>query len=653
MDSPGDSINYYLVAPSAAAYRGDDFLTYKSNQKLSEGQVVKITLKNRPILGVVIRQVDKPEFKTHGLEAIAKVILPKANVELMLWTKDYYASSIGVSTQYFVPRLLSAVTVEDEKSGKPKKIVLNKLPELTSEQKTVIKQMKGSNKRTFLLHGETGSGKTRVYIEMAAECLWNDKSTLLLVPEISLTAPMIKSLETIFGKNKVLCIHSNLTPSQKKEIWRRLFSRNDPCIVIGPRSAIFLPINDLGLIVVDECHDQAYKQESAPYFNANRLAAKLAEISKAKIIFGTGTPLVNEYFLAQSKEIPILRMKNSAIKNHHDEKPAMIVDMTDKKESTSYPALSATLISETKKAIKDGSQVMLFLNKRGSARAILCSNCGWRKSCPNCDSPLTLHQDEHKLQCHTCGYRQSPPTSCPECGSLEIVFKSPGTKAVEQSMKKIFPSLKVARFDRDNKKDERMEQNYDKVLSGEYQIIIGTQLLAKGHDLPNLGLVAVLAADGGLNFPDYTSEERSFQLMSQIKGRINRGHRPGRLLIQTYNLKNPLIKQVLSGNWDEFYKQQLYYRKKLGFPPFVHALKIEAAKATKSGAQKAIENVFSQLSSKGELQFIGPAPCFMEKKASKYHWQLIVTSKNRKSLVDAARSINNTYKTELDPLHFL
>lgn len=647
---------YYHIAPATRSYRGKENLTYHFDAPLSKGQVVKITLRSKPSLGVVLSATRKPPFSTSNVDNVVEgVVLPPQNVELLKWMAQYYPGAPGKLAQYFTPSLLPSLDITNPQISSPLKsaFVVKSMPELTEEQKKVLDEIKKrSRSSTFLLHGETGSGKTRVYIELASRCLADGKSALILTPEISLTAPLVKQFEEIFDKKNVICLHSNLTLRQRRLVWGRLLGTEEPLVVIGPRSALFVPIHSLGLIVVDESHDQAYKEESAPYYYAPRVASKLAKISHCKLVFGSGTPLVNEYYLALQKKVPILRMSRLARPLTHKPAKAKIVDMTDDSE-LGKGIFSKSLLKEIRAAVEPGQQALLFLNRRGSARTILCRSCGWRSLCPNCDNGLVYHQDFHKQQCHTCGHRSVPPSSCPECQSVEIVFKSPGTKSVADELAKLFPHKTIARFDKDSSSAERIEKKYDDILSGKIDILVGTQILTKGHDLPQLTLAAMLATDSSLDFPDYTSEERSYQLINQLKGRINRGHLPGRLLLQTHHPESPTIKQAIKGDWQSFFDRQLKWRKQLGFPPFVHALKIETSKTSRATAESAIHKVVDAYSPDSSLKLIGPAPSYVEKKAGKYHWQLIITSKSRPTLARVANDLSSSYKAELDPLHFL
>lgn len=645
---------YYDIAPATRSYRGLESLTYSSSKQLKIGQVVKITLRSRSTLGVVVSSTSKPSFGVSSIEEFGPlVVLPKKSMQLWDWMRSYYPGSLGQLTQFFAPSLLASTTEPSAKKTSKHGSKVNNLPALTKEQSKVIDEIgQPKNSQTFLLHGETGSGKTRVYIELAKQCQKRGESALILTPEISLTAPLKKQFDEVFGEENVLSLHSNLTAKERRNVWARIIFNREPSVVIGPRSALFAPLPKLGLIVVDESHDQAYKEESNPYYYGLRVASKLAQLSNAVLIFGSATPLINEYFLASQKETPVLRMVKPAKQVTHKPQPPIIIDMTDKSQQR-RGALSQALIDQIKLALKQKRQVLLFLNRRGSARSILCHKCGWRSFCDNCDNGLIYHQDRHQLLCHTCGYRTKPPSTCPECGSSDILFKSPGTKAVQDDLVKLFPGHVVARFDKDNLVGERMEQKYDQIASGKIDILVGTQILTKGHDLPHLGLAAMLSADSSLEFPDYTSEERSYQLISQLKGRINRGHNPGQLVIQTYQPDSALIKQALSGEWHDFYSAQLAHRQQLNFPPFVHALKIEASKSTQAAAKTSINKVAEDLSGDSSLALIGPSPSYVEKRANKYRWQLIVTSKDRGKLTKVAEGISGSHKAELDPLHFL
>lgn len=647
-------MNYYQIIPADSNYRGSE-LTYSSDRTLEIGQVVRVEIRKKNILGFVYGKTTKPPFTTKTLTDIIKsLVLPVSSVELYRLVNNYYPGYSGAIGQLIVPSYLgrSKIDVEDNKIyDKEQKA----LPALNDEQQKAYDQIsKPTDKAsTFIVHGETGSGKTRLYIELAKSEISNGKSVVILTPEISLTEPMYRQFIEVFG-NIAQINHSNLTDKQRFNNWTKTNSSTGPQILIGPRSTIFMPLNNIGLIIIDEFHDQSYKQDSAPYYNALRVASILSSIKNSKLIMGSATPSVSEYFIAEQKNIPIIRIINQAVTN----KPAVtnyqFIDLTRQEEKSRYPLLSNSLIKSIGQQMAKGKQSLIFINKRGSARSIVCQNCGWRAVCLNCELPLTYHEDRHSLLCHTCGYTSKPPKNCPSCKSADVIFKNPGTKMIAQNLSKMFPSANIVRFDKDNKKSERIENNYQVLTSGDADIIVGTQLITKGHDLANLSLVAVLQAETGLDFPDFNSEEKSYQLIRQIMGRVNRGHTPGLVLLQSFDPLNPALKYSSSGNWKDFYTLQLKQRKQHGFPPFCHALKIEASRKSAKSAQKTLVTLVEKIKSQDDkLEIFGPSPSFIEKRSGNYHWQIIVSSKNRQKLTEIVKNLGGNFRANLDPVNFL
>lgn len=644
---------YYQVAVASKSYQGSEALTYSSTDKLLIGLVVKITLKSKEVYGFIISEVPQPNFKVSSIvEPSPLYRIPSGHLALFDWMGRYYPSPLGPLASHFT------VTPDDlltppQQNAATEQVRPPGLPELSMDQMKAMQKIK-DHKGSVLLHGETGTGKTRVYLELAKKAFSAKKSVVILTPEIALTAPLATQFSQHLGKDNVILNHSNLSLKQKKSTWLEIAHATRPLVVIGPRSTLFLPLAKIGLVVVDEAHDQAYKQESAPYYHANRVASMLSRLNNALLIYGSATPPVSEYYVAKSKNIPIVRMKKLASSDVKTGTTVKIVDLKSSQEVTNYPLISKSLLSSIERKLKSRQQILLFLNKRGTSRSVLCQDCGWKISCPNCDIALTFHEDRHNLLCHTCGYTCSPPKNCLECGSVDIFFKSPGTKAIETSLKKAFPSSTVARFDKDNIKKDRIESRYQEVSTGKIDILIGTQLLSKGHDLPRLGLAAMLSADNSLMFPDYTSEEKTYQLIRQLYGRINRGHTSnGEFIIQTYSPNSQLIKQATEGSYEEFYEQQIKQRELLGFPPFMHSLKIESSAVKKNTAIKRLDEACSRLNRVNKLKIIGPSPAFKEKRSGKFYWQVIVCAKNRQLLADVSKNIKAPLKAELDPTNFL
>lgn len=635
--------SYWEVAPADKAYHSNEYLTYSSLSPLKPGQIIDLPLRNKSSLGLAIRRVQSPSFKTKDIEP-TELSLPASSLELLDWMRAYYPSSLGITTSMFIPPSLKIKAAADiPKSSLPKPRF-----KATAEQQKIVETIASKAAQTYMLHGETGSGKTKIYLDLTRKVI-NKKSVLILVPEIGLSPQLYKEFQAEFG-NKVVMNHSAMTPKQRRETWARVNS-SEPVIVIGPRSSLFLPFNSLGLLVVDEFHEGAYKQESAPYYAAQRVASKLSRVHNCPLVLGSATPSINEYFWAQQKKVPILTLKKLSRGSGKNFKTKIItVDLSDEEERSSYPLLSRTLIDNIQKSLDKKDQVLLFLNKRGSARVIVCQNCGWRSQCPRCDLPMTYHQDTHELICHTCGNKAKPPISCPECKSTEVIFKSPGTKSIHEHLKKLFPTAKIARFDKDNTKAERLDTLHGDVVAGNIDILIGTQLLAKGHDLPQLGLVGILQAESGLQFPDYTSNERSYQLIHQLIGRVGRGHKDGTVVVQTFNKNSVLLESASKNDWQTLFDQELQERKLFGFPPFFHVMKISAARATSASAKAALQRVSADISC---AVIVGPSPCFIEKKLGKFYWQIIVKSKSRSTLVDIAQKVPGGYTVDLDPTHLL
>ncbi|HEX5796946.1 MAG TPA: primosomal protein N' [Candidatus Saccharimonadales bacterium] len=647
---------YFEVIPANKKFHGKEPLTYCYRRKLAPGQIVTLHLRGVEGTGVIIKEIKKPDFAVLDIDdPIEKIKLPPAHMQLMKWMLDFYPGSVGAVAQLFVPGFLKKDRIIMPSSSEPRKLQKVKIPPLTAEQSSAYNklQAKDTSGKTYILKGVTGSGKTRVYVELAKDNLKKNKSAIILTPEISLTAPIADYFKKTFG-DYVRINHSALTQKQRRELWSEAFAGNRPMIVIGPRSSLFLPLRDIGLIISDEFHEPAYKQDARPFYHANRVASMLAKSSDAKLIFGSATPTVTDYYLARQKKAPLVTMDRLAVTGKQPTVNSTVVNLLDHQERTGYALISKTLISKISAALKENEQALLFINKRGSARSVACQDCGNRELCINCDLPLVYHGDQHIVRCHTCGFSKKPPVKCSVCGSMNIYFNSPGTKAIFENLSKIFPKARIARFDKDNKKFERMENIYDEVVE-DVDIIIGTQIVAKGHDLPRLSVVAMLLADNELNFPDFSAAERGYQLIKQLGGRISRGHRAGTFVVQTFNTSSKFLQSALNGNWDDFYAEEIRQRNKHGFPPFYSMLKVESSRKSRKAAEKSLINLIDKLglAQRDKLELSGPYPSFVEKKSAKWHWQLVAKSKNRSILAEIAGQIPSSFKADLDPMNLL
>jgi len=622
---------------------------------MDEGSVVMISVRKESVLGIIIEGVEKPVFATKPIDKyILDKPLPASSLKLLLWLIQYYPSPLGMVAQQFLPTSLlgNDLASTDQSQHKPKSTSV--LPSLTPEQKNVLDQISKSPVGTFLLHGDTGSGKTRIYIELAKETLLSKRSVLILTPEIGLTPQLVADFQSNLSTHKVVLLHSGLTAKERRLAWLDILNSDRPLIVIGPRSALFSPLKNLGLIIVDECHETAYKQEQAPHYQAVRVASQLARIHGATLILGSATPSVQDYYIAEAKGLPILRMQQMASQTSAEKSRVEIIDMRDKNNLGSSMHFSTRLLEAVDDGLQKGEQALIFLNRRGTARLVLCQACGWQAQCPHCAIPLTYHGDHHRLQCHTCGFRSAAPSSCPDCQAADIIFKSIGTKSVVESLQREFPSARIQRFDTDSTKSERIEQHYEAIQSGDIDILVGTQMLTKGLDLPRLALVGVVAADTSLYFPDYTAEERTYQLLSQVIGRVGRGHRAGTAIIQTYTPDNLTLTSVVNKDWAGFYARQLEQRKQFLFPPFCHVLKLSCARASQKSAESTAGKLAIALRQKRfPIQITGPSPAYVEKSAGKYRQQLIIKSKHRPALLQIIPLLPSGWAYDLDPTDLL
>ncbi len=644
-------MNYFEVMVGSNTYHGSEALTYCFEGQIEVGTIVSVPLRRAKVSGIVIKVTSKPSFAVKPILAIqTEEPLPTSTAILASWLGQYYPSPSGTVVSQFIPsNLLKSLKIPETLHANTSPRI--PLPPLSEEQRAAIAAIGASKERTSLIHGDTGTGKTRIYSELAEQCLADGKSVIVLTPEIGLTSQLADNLSHLPAP--VVVFHSGLTAAARRDLWLQVLYSKGPLVVVGPRSALFVPLRSVGLIVVDEAHDGAYKQDQSPRYNALRVAAKLAELHDSLLVFGTATPLVSEYFFLEAKHIPIIRLTENA-NGQKTTVTTKIIDGNDRSQFGRHPFLSDTLLEEIGQSLSTKRQSLVFLNRRGTARIVMCQNSDWQASCPNCDLPLTYHSDTHNMRCHTCGYHAPPLLNCPVCGSPDIVFKSIGTKAVTEALIGLFPSAVVRRFDTDNKKDERLDLHYKDVRDGNVDIVVGTQMLVKGLDLPKLAVVGVVAADSSLYFPDYTAEEQTYQLLTQVVGRVGRGHGDGTVVIQTFNPNSHTIEAAVNKDWTTFYTQQVQTRKEHRFPPYFHLLKLMVKRKSRSSAQQAATSFRTALLQEvRNIEVVGPTPAFHEKHGDFYTWQLVVRAKQRQILVDIAENLPANWSHDIDPSNLL
>ena len=644
-------MHFYLVAPTVRAHT-QGFFTYHASEKLAVGTVVLVEIGKRESVGVVIQKISKPDFKTKEIiKIIEKKPIPEQILDLADWLHQYYGSPIASVWQTLLPRGLQkkrrANSVKPADTSREKNNI-----KLNTEQNNAIKSIIKNRKKTSLLQGVTGSGKTAVYIELAKKTLLSEgKSVIVLVPEIALTSQLVGEFQQHFPD--ILLTHSGMTEAERHIVWLCALNSEKPQLVIGPRSALFLPLSNIGLIVIDEAHEASFKQEQAPRYLASRAARIVANKHDAILVLGSATPSVSDRFMAD-KTGNIVRLDSSA-KTIGDVQTELI-DNRKRGNFTKHSFISNRLIEIIEETLKNKQQVLLFHNRRGSASTTLCENCGWTAICKRCFVPMVLHGDIHKLICHVCGIRENIPTACPDCGRTGVIHKGIGTKSIADAVAKLFPNAKIARFDGDSAADATLEKMYQDIYSGHIDIIVGTQVVAKGLDLPNLAVVGVVQADGGLILPDFAAEERVFQLLLQVMGRVGRDEKLSKIVVQTFQPESLSIQSALSRNYDDFYQYTIAKRLHDNFPPFTYLLKLTNVYRTEAGAVKAARELKALIQKKApkSVQILGPSPAFYERAHGTYRWQIIIKSPQRGDLIEIAKLVPDTkWQVELDPISLL
>jgi primosomal protein N' (replication factor Y) len=652
MSAKGDAIQYYEVSPLLHGGHAEFCFTYSAAQHIPVGSFVTVPFGRRSSLGIVMQQVPEPHFKTKPISEHHDnlPVLGQHLLDLASWLASYYVASALAVWQTMLP---AGLTKKARVSKPPRKSTV-KAPtsqhQLTAEQSAALKKLRTQTNGGYLLQGITGSGKTRVYIERVKDMLADGKSSIVLVPEIALTPQLVSQFEQAFGA-VVISQHSRLTPAQRRNIWLRVAHSTEPVIIIGPRSTLFLPAPNLGLIIIDEEHDGSYKQGSAPRYHTVATASKLTHLTGAQLLLGSATPSLQEVFLAESRRLTKLSMTHRASKQPL---PATtVIDLRDKSLLKRSKFISEPLLQALDQTLQAGRQSLLFINRRGSASSQICGDCGEVRTCPTCHIPLTFHADSLQLICHYCNHVEKPLAVCASCGSSNMLFLGGGTKRIEAEIHKLLPGARIARLDKDSGTLEHIEAVYQGLSDGSIDILIGTQMITKGLDIGGLDVVGVISADTALHFPDYSAAERTFQILSQVIGRAGRRDMPSQAFIQTYTPEHQAIVAAAEHAFDRFAAAELTERQTLSYPPYVYLLKLNCALATSAHAQHKAWEAMNIIKDQPGIQVLGPAPAFAERLHGKFHWQIIIKSKDRSKLVKIAQMLPAGWTIDLDPINLL
>jgi primosomal protein N' (replication factor Y) len=490
----------------------------------------------------------------------------------------------------------------------------------------------------FLLHGVTGSGKTEVYLQAVSNVIQAGRQAIMMVPEISLTP---QAVERVAGRfpGRVAVLHSKLSPGERLDEWQRI-RHGEADVVVGPRSALFAPLPHPGLIVVDEEHDASYKQDSMPRYNSRDAAAVLGRLENATVIFGSATPDVGTYYAAQSGRIKLLELPDrpvwngtvppSATATARPMPPVEVVDMRHELKVGNRSIFSTILMEAMEQTLTDGHQALLFLNRRGSATVVICRDCGFVVRCPHCDIPYTYHASASRLICHRCDKRTVSPRICPGCGGQRIRYLGVGTQRVEEEVRHLFPQARVLRWDRDVTGGKGAHEEIVRQFSRhEADVLVGTQMIAKGLDFPLVTLVGVISADTGLHMPDFRAPERSFQLLTQVAGRAGRASLSSRVVVQTYTPDHYAVEASREHDYHRFYREEMAFRESARYPPFARLIRFVYSNERESLCHQSaanlraiLEEAINEEALEG-AEIIGPAPCFVARMKNRYYWQII------------------------------
>ena len=625
-----------IAVPTPLRKTFDYLVSAESHYDL--GSRVWVSFGRRKVVGVVVGVADNSDCPIEKLKLIDSIIDEKTLLDAKLlalyqWASDYYHHPIGDVIVGTLPkkirdgaletRFIASLSSEVESPSK-----VNALPtfELSLEQDSAINSIIAAKKfEPFLLSGVTGSGKTEVYLRVIADVLKKNKQALVLVPEISLTPQTVSRFQERFSV-PVLLLHSGLTPVQRYKAWMATTQEN-ACIVIGTRSAVFAPLKNCGVIIVDEEHDVSFKQQSGFRYSARDVAMMRAKLSDIPIVLGTATPALETWKNSEEKKYHVLTLSERA-----GQAALPVITIHNTRAKKLHNGLSPDLIKTIKKHLSAGNQVLLFLNRRGYAPLMLCHHCGFTVKCKRCDTRLTLHEKPRQLLCHHCGYSQAIPRVCPECQQSELLSLGLGTEQLENDIQQLFPDKKVLRIDRDvittfKKLEIALKQIHDQ----EVDIIVGTQMLVKGHHFENVTLVAAIDVDHALFSTDFRAIERLGQSLVQVAGRAGRSEKIGEVFIQTHHPDHPLLQKLFDHNYASFADALLQERSKALLPPYMHMALFRAEGKSKEAVHQFLKKLKASIGDNGAA-VEGPFPLAIEKLAGVYRAQLIVQSKNRATL---------------------
>ncbi len=646
-------------AEIAVALPIDKLFQYKIPEELYNdvkiGVRVFVPFGPRTIVGYVVGLNDSAEVA--NIKEIKNVIdkQPVVNDEMLSlakWISENYFCSWGEAIGATIP---GGIKKGKESIGsrikipevRPEDLIMTDPHVLMEEQKwaldEIVRSIDKNEFRTYLLHGITASGKTEVYLQAIDIVLQKGKQAIMLVPEIALTPQTIERFVSRFG-HRVAVIHSHLTPAKRFLEWKKI-KDGKADIVVGARSAIFSPMSKLGLIIIDEEHETTYKQDDVPRYNARDVAEERARMNKCPLILGSATPSLESYYKAKHGDYKLIRI-TKRIEDRLLPKMKIVdmrMDLATRKKITIF---SKVLLDAMEKALNAGKQVIIFLNRRGFSTFINCKKCGLVIKCKRCDVTMVYHYEEKRLVCHYCNYHQAPPDICPKCKSGYIKYFGLGTEKVESELSRMFPNIKIARMDSDTTvKKGSHDRILEKFRSGAVNVLVGTQMIAKGLDFPQVTLVGVVSADVTLNIPDFRSSERTFNLLTQVGGRAGRGEDGGEVIVQTYAPDHYSILAAAKHDYDKFYNEEIISRKELLFPPFTNLVKVVVRARNDDLTRQAAQALAEALRAKDrDAMIAGPAPAPMARVRGYYRYNILLKGRDKKAMCALLKKVLSVHR---------
>lgn len=622
----------------------------------------------REVTAYVVALREEIEPTSYRIKPIKRLvdkepIFGPREIELARWMARFYLCSEGEALSTMIPG--GRRDVDPQALPIEEDVIEIASEQLSEDQKRAIEAIGTSAQRLHYVYGVTGSGKSEVFLRVAQRVIAEGRQVIYLVPEITLTHQLARQVARRF-EGKVAILHSGMTPSQRLSAWRKI-KRGSVQIAIGARSAVFAPFERLGLVIIDEEHEHAYKSGNNPRYHARQVAQRRVAECDALLVMGSATPSMEAFLMMEEHKVDRHVLATRVAGGVPPQ--VTVVNMLGEQRM-----LSRTLVAEMRKTIAKQRQVILFLNRRGFSHFFHCNSCGYEMSCPHCSVSLTYHKGRERMVCHYCGYSRTPMTTCPECRSVDVGYGGFGTEMVQQEVSQYFPDARIARLDTDSAQDKQMVATVLRQFrEGELDILLGTQMVAKGLNFPLVDLVGIVLADSGLNLPDFRSQERTFSLIVQVSGRAGRYNDAGRVIVQTFHPDNPAIRLATDGAVERFYQEEIAARRQTGFPPFTRLVNFVIRGRSKEKCVEALQSLHQLVQScvqalrEGSVpahdlpDILGSAPCPIEKIAGNWRFHLVLRGSHAARVLQVAAAVREQYRTpsglyleiDVDPLQML